>query len=143
MFLSRLTAGAPCFIAQHPRERQVVSPAEGDDPDGWRDAAIFGRIEADISRDAAMQAARKSGKRKLPRLPRRVMTALERDVDVFTAQVRSQYSALMKKRALPTKRLIQSLIGRKLPPYPRRAGRPQKPEITEATKLRKDRKSVV
>ncbi len=111
----------------------MCSPTEGNHPAGeWRDPAIFGRIEVELSRDG-VAPGRKHGSPKSKRLPQRVMTALQRDINVFAAQIRSQYPALVKKRALPTKQLIQLLIGRKLPPYPRRSGCPQKPEVTKAT----------
>ena len=75
----------------------MIDAIENNGKGDRRDPVIFGRIEAELSRDATTQAARKPGSSKSKRLPQRVMTALQRDVDVFAAQIRSQYPALMKK----------------------------------------------
>jgi hypothetical protein len=116
-------------------QRDVRSKPEAIPPGDYRDPEIFDRLNTEINRDAAAQHARKRRTHKPAAIPRRLMPALERDVDSFTKRIRCRYPTLMKKRARPTKKLIQSLIGKKLPPYPRRPGRPQKPEITRAAYL--------
>jgi hypothetical protein len=63
------------------------------------------------------------------------MPELEKIVDQFASLIQRKYPALMTKRARPTKQLILSWLNRKLPPFPRRPGRPEKEEVTKALKM--------
>jgi hypothetical protein len=94
----------------------------------WRDPAIFGRFETRIEAVSARHGARRGRKLNQSALSPRLMTALDGEVSEFVAGIRTRCPTLIliKRRALPTKRLIQSLTG---------SGRPVKPEITKAAKL--------
>jgi hypothetical protein len=76
-------------------------------------------------------------------IPRRLMPKLEKTVDRFASLIQRRYPALMTKRARPTKQLILSWLNRKLPPFPRRPGRPEKEEVTKAAKMLTEQKREI
>lgn len=71
------------------QERKCTNRADQEAPPGnRRNRAIFDRLDAEINRDAAPHRARKRQNRAVPaRLPRRLMAALEKDVDEFAAHI--------------------------------------------------------
>lgn len=102
----------------------------------WRDPAIFARLDAGIAADVTLQARKRPARKaKDSPIPLRLTSALEKEVIRLAARIRRRYPTLMEKRALPTKKLILSWMAKLLPPFPRRSGRPAKPEITKAAML--------
>ena len=100
--------------------------------------AIFARLDAEIDAEDGRQKGRNRRQHKAAEkpLPPRLMTALEKDVSAFAARIQKRYPILMEYRPVGTKRVILSSIGKRLPPFPRRSGRPEKSEITQAANLK-------